>query len=584
MRQFFKFMFASMLGVFLLFTLVFLLFIFIISINSNGITDVDNNSVLELSFDSPIKERTSKNPFEGMKFPSFKSESSLGLNDIIKNIEKAKTDDRIKGIFLNLSSLQAGISTAEEIRNALVSFKRAHKFIVAYSEYYSQGTYYLASVADKIYLNPQGDLSFHGLSTELTFFKGALEKLDVEPEIIRHGKFKSAVEPFISDKMSPENKEQISELLRSVWNVYIDDVAEGRKMSHEDLKKIANDMLVRNPEDALRLKMVDGLAYMDEVQSDLKKMAGIGEKDKLKLMALKKYDNAIGLSKPFSSKKIAVIYAVGEIGGGDGNDETIGSDRISSAIRKARTDTSIKAIVLRVNSPGGSALASDVIWREMVLAKKAKPVVVSMGDVAASGGYYISCAADTIVAQPNTITGSIGVFGLLFNAQKMFNNKLGITFDTVRTGKFSELGTITRPLSGAEKEIIQNQVERIYDTFLSHVADGRKMKKTDVDSIGQGRVWSGTDAKHLGLVDELGGLNTAIDIAARMAKLDSYRTVSLPEQKEFLQKLMEDFSSETSTSITQKELGESYKYYNRIQSLLKMKGIQARLPFEIEVF
>ena len=588
MKQFFKFMFASMLGVFLCFVFIFFIFLFIISgivsMSKDDQTVVDNNTVLELTFDNPIKERTSKNPFEGMKFPSFKSEQDLGLNDIIKNIEKAKTDNRIKGIFLNLSSLQGGISTAEEIRNALLKFKESHKFIIAYSEDYSQGTYYLASVADKIFLNPQGELSFHGLSTELTFFKGALEKLEVDPEIIRHGKFKSAVEPFINDKMSPENREQISVLLHSVWNVYINDVSVSRKMSREELMKIADDMLVRSPEDALRLKMVDQLAYADEVQAELKKLSGIQEKDKLKLLALKKYNHASGSAKSLSAKKIAVIYAVGVIGGGDGDDESIGSDRISEAIRKARLDSSIKAIVLRVNSPGGSALASDVIWREMALAKKAKPVVVSMGDVAASGGYYISCAADSIVAQPNTITGSIGVFGLLFNAQKMFNNKLGITFDTVRTGKFANMGSITRPLSASEKEIIQQQVERIYDTFLSHVADGRKMNKASVDSIGQGRVWSGTDAKRLGLVDALGGINTAIEIAARMAKLETYRTVALPEQKDFLQKILEDFSTETSSSITKKELGEGYKYYNQIQSLLKMNGIQARLPFEIEVY
>ena len=588
MKQFFKFMFASMLGVFLCFVFIFFIFLFIISgivsMSKDDQTVVDNNTVLELTFDNPIKERTSKNPFEGMKFPSFKSEQDLGLNDIIKNIEKAKTDNRIKGIFLNLSSLQGGISTAEEIRNALLKFKESHKFIIAYSEDYSQGTYYLASVADKIFLNPQGELSFHGLSTELTFFKGALEKLEVDPEIIRHGKFKSAVEPFINDKMSPENREQISVLLHSVWNVYINDVSVSRKMSREELMKIADDMLVRSPEDALRLKMVDQLAYADEVQAELKKLSGIQEKDKLKLLALKKYNHASGSAKSLSAKKIAVIYAVGVIGGGDGDDESIGSDRISEAIRKARLDSSIKAIVLRVNSPGGSALASDVIWREMALAKKAKPVVVSMGDVAASGGYYISCAADSIVAQPNTITGSIGVFGLLFNAQKMFNNKLGITFDTVRTGKFANMGSITRPLSASEKEIIQQQVERIYDTFLSHVADGRKMNKASVDSIGQGRVWSGTDAKRLGLVDALGGINTAIEIASRMAKLETYRTVALPEQKDFLQKILEDFSTETSSSITKKELGEGYKYYNQIQSLLKMNGIQARLPFEIEVY
>jgi protease-4 len=588
MKQFFKFMFASMLGVLLSFFILFFIFLFIISgivsMKKDDVAVIESNSLLELTFDNPIKERTSKNPFEGLRFPSLRSEQDLGLNDILKNIEKAKTDDRIRGIFLNLSSLQAGISTVEEIRNALLDYKNSHKFIYAYSESYTQGTYYLASVADRIYLNPQGNLDFKGLHTELAFFKGALEKLEVEPEIIRHGKFKSAVEPFINDKMSPENRAQITTLQHSVWKQFVDDISASRKISSNELIKIADELQARTPEDALRLKMVDKLSYFDEVQNDLKKFLGIGEKEKIKLLALKKYNRATGNSKPFSAKKIALIYAVGTIGGGEGDDESIGSDRISAAIRKARTDSSVKAIVLRVNSPGGSALASDVIWREVALAKKTKPVVVSMGDVAASGGYYIACAADTIVAEPNTITGSIGVFGLLFNTQNLFNHKLGITFDTVKTNKFADLPSMTRPLNAAEKEIIQQQVERIYDTFLSHVAEGRKMSKADVDSIGQGRIWSGTDAKRLGLVDVLGGVDKAIEIAAKMAKLDSYRTVSLPEQKDFFQKLMEDFSTETSAAVAKKQLGESYKYYSQIQSLLKIRGIQARLPFEIEMY
>ncbi|MCX6290853.1 MAG: signal peptide peptidase SppA [Bacteroidetes bacterium] len=588
MKQFFKFMFASMLGVFLSLIILFFISLFILfgilSMAKDGAPSVDNNSILEITLDHPVKERTSKNPFEGMNFNSFKSEQDLGLNDILKNIDKAKNDSRIKGIFLNLSTFQGGISTAEEIRNALIDFKNTHKFIYAYSEYYSQGTYYLASVADRIFLNPQGELIFHGLNTELTFFKGALEKLEVEPEIIRHGKFKSAVEPFINDKMSPENRAQVKELQQSIWKKFIGDISTSRNITSEKLMGIANEMEVRNPEDALRLKMVDQLAYFDEVQSELRKISGLTEKNKLRLISMKKYDKVPGSSKAFSAKKIAIIYAVGDIMGGEGNDDVIGSGGLSETIRKARLDSSIKAIVLRVNSPGGSALASDVIWREVLLAKKAKPVVVSMGDLAASGGYYISCAADSIVAEPGTITGSIGVFGLLFNAQKMFNNKLGITFDTVKTGKFSGIGSMTRPMTAQEKEIIQLEVERIYDTFITHVAEGRKMNKADVDSIGQGRVWSGTDAKQLGLVDALGGINTALDIAARMAKLGQYRVISLPEQKDFLQKLLEDYSTDVSESVAKKQLGESYKYYNRIQSMLKMQGIQARLPFEIEMY
>jgi protease-4 len=372
--------------------------------------------------------------------------------------------------------------------------------------------------------------------------------------------------------------------LQSVWNEYANEVARSRKMPVEVVMKIANDYSARTPESALQLKMVDQLAYLDEVHADIKRMMGMSEKQKIKFVSLKKYNRSSPEQQKYGSGKVAVIYAVGEIGGGDGDDESIGSDQLAEVIRKARTDSSIKAIVLRVNSPGGSALASDVIWREMTLAKKTKPVVVSMGDVAASGGYYIACAADTIVAQPNTITGSIGVFGLLFNTQKMFSNKLGITFDTVKTGKYADIGSITHPMSPAEKEIIQQQVEHIYDVFLSHVSEGRKMDKASIDSIGQGRVWSGTDAKALGLVDVLGGINTATDIAAHMAKLDHYRTVALPEQKEFFKKLMEDLSTGVGESYTKEKLGESYTYYKRIESLLKMQGIQARMPFDVDIY
>jgi protease-4 len=469
MKQFFKFMFASMLGFILAgVVLFFIVFIMVVTMVSTMVATVgekgamvNSNSVLEIKFELPIKERTSKNPFGDIQssfgltaFSSFLEKQELGLNDILKAIAKAKDDTHIKGIMLNTPNIVAGIGTLEEIRNALLDFKKSGKFIYAYNEDYNQATYYLASVADKIFLNPQGSFDMRGLHAELTFFKGALEKLDIEPEIIRHGKFKSAVEPFTNDKMSAENRLQIAELINSIWNHYVSMVAESRSIPEDELKTIAREMKIKFPEDAIKYKLVDQLSYYDEVQSELKKKTGVSEKEKVKMIGLKKYDKASGGAISFGQKKkIAVIYAVGEIHGGQGSDEEIGSEKISETIRKARLDTSIKAIVLRVNSPGGSALASDVIWREIVLAKKVKPVVASMGDVAASGGYYISCAADSIVAEPNTITGSIGVFGLLFNAQKFFNQKLGITFDTVNTGRFGGIGSATRPLTVEEKEI-----------------------------------------------------------------------------------------------------------------------------------
>ncbi len=588
MKQFFKFMLASMTGFFLGAILLFFLMLAIISglmmsVQGDKKVAVSDNSVLEINFEDPIKERTSNNPFEDLDFSNLKTDRSPGLDQILKSIAKAKADDRIKGLFLDLTMIQAGMATIEEIRHALLDFKKSQKFIFAYSESYSQGAYYLASLADKIYIYPQGDLDFKGIRVNLMFFKGTLEKLELKPEIIRHGKFKSAVEPFMYDKMSPENREQISTFINGIWNNVLDGISTSRNISKSALQQIADSLSARKPEDALRLNLVDKIAFYDEVLSDLKKKTGLEEKENVKLVSLKKYTNAFVKAEDFSAKKIAVIYANGDIVSGDGQDDQVGSTRIAASIRKARLDSTIKAIVLRVNSPGGSALASDVIWRETVLAQRAKPLIVSMGDYAASGGYYISCAADTIVARPNTITGSIGVFGLMFNAREMFKNKLGITFDGDKTGKYADLGDMSRPMSDEERAIIQEEVEKIYDTFITHVSEGRNISKAAVDSIGQGRVWTGTDAKRLGLVDVLGGLNDAIEIAAKKANLTTYRTIALPEQKEFFEQIMEDLNTEVKTSFTKQQLGESYIYYQKLNELVNEKGILAKLPISIEI-
>jgi len=588
MKQFFKFMLASVAGFFIA---GFLIIIFIITIVSSMIGGLKENdkvkisehSVLQINLEGPIKERTPKNPIEDIGLTGISINKGLGLDDILKSIEAAKTDSKIDGLFINLNSLQTGIATVEEIRNALLDFKTSKKFIYAYSESYSQGEYYLASLADKIYLYPEGDIDFRGFRAELMFLKGTLEKLELQPEVIRHGKFKSAIEPFILDKMSPENREQTQKFISSLWNQFVKDIAESRKLSSEEVQKVADNLGARSGQDALDAKFVDQLAYYDEVLDDLKKKTNLDSDDKVKFVDLKKYSHSLPAIKEFSAKKIAVVYANGEIVSGKGSDDQMGSEKIAEAIRKARLDTTIKAIVLRVNSPGGSALASDVIWRETILAKKAKPLVVSMGDYAASGGYYIACAADKIVAQPTTITGSIGVFGLLFNAQKMFNNKLGITFDSVRTGKYANIGSTFYPMTTEERAIIQESVEKIYDTFITHVSEGRKMDKSAVDSVGQGRVWSGTDAKALGLVDEIGGLDAAIEIAAKLAKLDKHRTISLPEQKDFMKQIMEDFGEEAKISAVKNELGAAYTYYKEVESLVDMQGVQARLPFSITI-
>ena len=588
MKQFFKFMFASMVGFVLSMIVMFFILLGIISgmmlsLKDEGSVTISDNSILEVSFENPIEERSSNNPFENLNFNGINPNRTPGLNDILKSISKAKADSRIKGILLNLTSIQSGMATVEEIRNAFLDYKKSGKFIYAYSESYTQGAYYLASVADKIYLYPEGDVDFRGLHADLMFFKGTLEKLEIQPEIIRHGKFKSAVEPFMYDKMSDENREQVSTFLNSIWNNILNGISSSRNIPVDELQKIADNAEGRNAVNALSLHLVDKLSYYDQVLSDLKKKTDQGEKEKIKFVSLKKYVRAYVKGDDYSAKKIAVVYASGDIVSGEGNEDQIGSDKIAGALRKARLDSSVKAIVLRINSPGGSALASDVIWRETVLAQKTKPLIVSMGDYAASGGYYIACAADTIVARPNTITGSIGVFGLLFNTQNMFKNKLGITFDSVKTGRYADIGSMNRPMKDNERAIIQGEVEKVYDTFISHVAIGREMTKEDVDNIGQGRVWSGVDAKRLGLVDVLGGINDAISIAAKKANLTTYRTIALPEKKEFFEKLVEDLNAEAKVYFAKQQLGESYLYLETFNDLSKQKGIIAKIPFMMKI-
>lgn len=588
MKEFFKFVFASMIGFILSFFVVFILLVAVIvaavSTSSNeGKVSAASNSIMHVSLDYPIKERTDKNPFSEISLMGFDNKKSLGLNEILENLEKAKQDDHIDGIYLDVSSLSAGFATIEEIRNALIDFKKSGKFILAYSEVYTQGAYYLASVADKIYLNPEGMIDFRGLSTELMFFKGSLEKLDIEAQIIKVGTYKSAVEPFILDKMSEPNRQQITSFLGSMYDHFLNEISKSRKISKSTLISIADDAKVRTPKDALFHKMVDGLKYKDEVLEELKKRTGISQKKELNSVSIEEYAPSPETKNESTNNRIALVYANGEIISGEGDDESIGSERISRAIRKARLDSKVKAIVLRVNSPGGSALASDVIWREMILAKKSKPVIVSMGDVAASGGYYISCAADSIFAQPNTITGSIGVFGIIPNMKNFFKNKLGITFDRVNTGKFADLGSVSRPLSDSERMIIQQEINKVYSTFTQKVADGRKKSQGYIDSIGQGRVWSGTEALQNGLVDRLGDINDAVASAAKKAKIKDFKLVSYPDQIDPIKSLFENTGDKIRVYFMKRELGDQYSYYEQMQSAINLSGVQARIPYDIRV-
>lgn len=589
MKQFFKYVLATIVGVVLSSIVIFLLFLgivgAIVSSADKKEVKIEPNSILYVDLKQEIVDRGSEDPFKGFDFASFQPNSPIGLNQILKAIANAKEDSNIKGILLELDAVNAGAATTEEIRNALIDFKSSGKFIYAYSDTYSQKAYYLASVADSVFLNPEGMIEWLGLRSEIMFFKKTLEKLGVEPQILRHGKFKSAVEPFMLDKMSPENREQTLTYVSSIWNQWVKGISETRGISADKLNSLANNMEIFNAKKALENKLVDGLIYKDELIATLKTKLGIEEKKDISSIELKKYFKAPEVAKrKFSKDKIAVIYASGEIGMGEGGDDNIGSEGLSRTIRKARRDSSIKAIVFRINSPGGSALASEVIWREVDLAAKVKPVIVSMGDVAASGGYYIAAPATTIMANPTTITGSIGVFGLFFNLQKALDNKLGITVDVVKTNDHADFFSVFRPMTAEEKAVGQMFIEQTYQTFIGHVSAGRGIPVEQVDAIGQGRVWSGVNAKDIKLVDEFGGLTDAIKLAAEKAGLENYRLVELPKQKKLFEQLMEDMSAEAKAWMLKDELGLSFKAYNRIKSMLNNQGVQARMPYDIEVY
>ncbi|MCX2430926.1 signal peptide peptidase SppA [Pedobacter sp. GR22-10] len=584
MKDFFKYLFASMLGFFLSVVIIFIIVIVIIfgaisSLDDDKSVTVSNNSILFLNLDQPITERTPKNPFGNLPIVGSAEKDGIGLNDLLKSIKKAKTDDNIKCIYLNVSSPNAGFATMREVRNALIDFKKSHKKIISYSEVYTQGAYYLASVADKIYLNPEGALEFKGFSSELTFFKGTLEKAGVEMQVIRVGNYKSAVEPFILDKMSDYNRQQVTAYVGGLYNTFLTDIAKSRNMERDSLFSIADQYKIQQPQDALNYKMIDGLKYKDQILEELKGISGRTKGENIRSVAINDY--AKNNSDAGSSKnKVAVIYANGEISGGEGNDNQIGSERISRAIRKARLDDDIKAVVIRVNSPGGSALASDVIWREIVLTKKEKPVIASFGDVAASGGYYIGCAADSIFVQPNTITGSIGVFGIIPNFQNLMTNKLGITFDGVKTGQYADIMATNRPMTAGERFIIQNELNRVYSGFVSRVADGRKKSKAYIDSIGGGHVWIGTDAVQIGLADRIGSYNDAINAAAKKAKIKDFKVVEYPDVIDPLKSLMDESTDKIKTYYTKQELGDHYMLYQQMKKVMASSGIQARMPFE----
>jgi protease-4 len=583
MRQFFKYVLAAITA----YVIIFILFLLIIvgvasSFSDDDKVTVEDNSVLKLNFNYNINDQDVEQPFNLFGGVSPNVGKATGLNEIIASIEKAKTDPKIKGLFLDLNFIGAGFAKIEEIREAILDFKKSKKFVYAYADYYYENTYYLASAADKVYLNPEGEILFNGLSANVTFFKNALDKLGVEMQVIRHGKFKGAVEPFILDKLSTENRNQIDEYLKSIMGNLAGKIADSRKLTPERVNEIANKWLARNTEDAIKYGLIDKLSYKDEALEDIKNKLGLKDKKTkdISFISLDKYKKTITNRKGVGKDKIAIVYADGEIVMGRGDKSQIGSEKFSELIRKLREDDKVKAVVLRINSPGGSAQASDVIWRELELLKAKKTLIVSMAEVAASGGYYIAAPADTIVAHPYTLTGSIGVFGLVPNMQKLLNDKLGINYDYVKTGEFSDFGRIDRPLNSEEYLVIQNLVENIYDKFLTRVSQGRSIPKNLVDSIGQGRVWTGEQGMAKNLVDVMGGMEKAIEIAKWKAKLKDYRLVEYPEPKTQLEEILSALSGEEQTrAALEAEFGSIYTLHKTIQSMSKTSGIQARMPY-----
>lgn len=584
MKAFLKYVFATFLGLFLFFLFFAGILILLVS-RSVPEVEVKSNSVLVLRLDKRIIERETGDLLTQLS-RSLKSgePGTIGLLELRQAIQAAAKSDKINGIFLNVTSLDAGTATLEELRGELLRFKESGKFVVAYADMYSELGYYLASVADKIYLPPSGILEFNGIHTELVFFKRLLDKLQIEPEVFKVGQYKSAVEPFISDAMSDANRTQISTLLNSVYDHMLAEIGEARGVAPSRLREIADDMLVRNPEDALTYNLITDIGYKDEAESFIKEQIGIGAKESVNYTD---YWSMLDLSDTYSglsSNKVAVIYAVGDIQDGKGDDRTIGSETLMAELKKAREDSSTKAIVLRINSPGGSALASDVIWREVVLTRKVKPVIASMGDVAASGGYYIAAGCDSIVAEATTITGSIGVFGVLFNGKDFLNDKLYISTDREKTGKYADIGSFTRPLNSQERVIIQKEVEDVYTKFLTVVAEGRNMDTAYVNTIAQGRVWSGSDAETKKLVDKQAGLDAAVAIAAGMAGIESFKPVYLPERPNlYLRQLFAETQGKIATRMLEKEFGEWYPWIKAAKEVQKLNGVQARLPVDIQI-
>lgn len=589
--RFLRELLAATLGVLIACGIMFILFWIIVSVSASALgepkkTKLKANSVLELNLERQIQDYAPKSTDPFIELLGVDDER-VGLQELLNAIENAKNDDKIKGISLYSLYVNGGIAQTQAIRKKLVEFKETGKFIMAYADYYTQKNYYLSSVADSIFVNPIGGADFKGLASELLYFKDFQDKTGVKMEVIRHGKYKSAVEPFLTNKMSDANREQFNSFLNSIWSQMIAEIAISRNKTIDELNFIADELLTRNPSLAIEHKMLDGQLYQDQYDMLLKKHLKQEEDADLEVISIYDYiSTGKGRIKSSASQKIAIVYAQGDIRYGEGDEDYVGQVKINEALKKLRKDSSVKAIVLRVNSPGGSAIASELIWRELELTKKEKPLVVSMGNYGASGGYYIACNANKIVAEPTTITGSIGVFGMIPNISQLADN-MGINAEQVGTNKQSLGYSLFEPMSEEFHKVTKEGVEQIYKTFLERVAQGRNMTTAAVDSIGQGRVWTGVEALSIGLVDKLGGLEDAIQIAADLADLSEYSTVTYPRyQKDFMEAFNRPFymNAQAKEEFIKNEFGiENYTLYRNLKNFAELKGIQARMPFIIDI-
>jgi protease-4 len=582
MRSFFKSFFATLLAMVVFAVLgVFVIIGIVASAASADKPDIGVKGVLVLDLSSTFKEQSLDNPIA--LFTGGEAIDAPSLYDVIRMIQHAKSDSAIKGIYIACSNNANGYAASEELRKAIVDFKRSKKFVLAYGETISQKGYYIGSAANKIYCHPQGGLEFDGFSSNMMYLKGLLDKLEIQPQIFYAGKFKSATEPLRATQMSDANRLQTSVWMGDLYAQFLQAIAVTRQLDSAKLRQLAVAGAIQTAYDAVSNQLLDGLKYDDELKAEMNRRLLNEANSKINFVHFSDYAKATNF-KQDGDKKIAVVYAAGDIVGGKGDNESVGSDAFRALLQKLRLDEDIKAIVFRVNSPGGSALASDVIWREISLTKKVKPVIVSMGDVAASGGYYIACNADSVFANANTITGSIGVFSIIPNFQSFYKNKLGISFDGVKTAPYADMGGTDRPLNETEKSFVQNSVDSIYYTFKSRVAEGRKKNMDYVDSIAQGRVWTGTRGMGIGLVDRIGTMQDAIDCAVKMAKLSSYRIKEYPEKKNMIEELLENYKKSIKTNLIKEEIGEKeYKIFQQVKQLKKTIGEpQSRLPFMVD--